>query len=227
MYAGTEQLPIPPVYSRKRFWIFDKNIFYPNWKEIIEKITMRNPSSIMTIHPIVCSKLSQFFDARNMEKIARNNTYILDIPIPLNEVKYMLKTYKNLLLAEINKTSDIYLALGGNFPTSGQYLKDFIYKINLLYSYWTQGIPIKIKYVIPPAGHYDPISNLSQLVERWTRNPSMYNKTINDKIPKDKSMSEVRAPRAERDKLIESFPAAKDLFFQNFNSLKKGGYWKL
>jgi len=52
------------------------------------------------------------------------------------------------------------------------------------------------------------------------------NKTINDRIPKDKTMTEIRPERQEQDKLLERFPSAKTLFFQTRETVEQGGFWK-
>ena len=94
---------------------------------------------------------------RNCSKLSRTDEVILDIPIPLDEIYYMLKKYKKLFLADITGNSQVFLPLGGNFPTKNQYIKDIIYKLNLLYSFWANKIIIKLKYQEPTIGYIDPI----------------------------------------------------------------------
>lgn len=226
MYAGDNKLPIPPIQPRKRIFIYDKDFFVPNWRRIIEKISIRNPSSIQPIHPIYCKTVTDYFTLREYNKISKTAEIILDLNIPLNETPYLMQKYKNKFLADITKTSNIYLTLGGTFDTAYQYQKDFIYKLNLLYIYWSNLIPIKIKYVLPAIGHTDPLAHISKLVELWTQSETNEIKCINDRIYKNKKASEVRPERAERNALIEKFPSAKTLFLQTRKSVEKGGFWK-
>lgn len=128
-------------------------------------MTERKPSSIICIHPIVCSNLTQFFKLRsNDNKFARSNVIILDLNIPLDEVYYMFKSYLNSFRADITATSYIALFLGGSYATNFQYYKDFVYKMNLLYSFWSKGINIKIKYDYPKIGYKNPLEELELLI---------------------------------------------------------------
>ena len=144
MYAGEEKLPIPPINKTKRIYIFDRDILTGKWEQILSILSSRNPASIITIHPTVCKTFGQFFKLRENLKFSRANIVILDTNIPLDEVHYMLKMYTNKLLAEITKSSSVCLYLGGTYKSTHQYWNDFIYKMNLLYSFWSKGINIKI-----------------------------------------------------------------------------------
>lgn len=46
------------------------------------------------------------------------NDVFLDFNIPLKDIYYFLKQYKNFFLADINKTSPVFLPLGGNYSTN-------------------------------------------------------------------------------------------------------------
>ena len=228
MYAGQNQLPIPKILQKKRVYLYDKEFFYPNWKEIIEEISNRRPSTIIRVHPIICKTISQYFDLREQAKIARTNEIILDINIPLTDVGYMLRKYKNLFLADITSNSNIYITLGGNYPSSYHYFNDLIYKLNLLYSFWSAGIEIKIKYEKPPIGVNNPLENLSLIIETWAHGALKNKNTINKKIPKKKrKKDDDTIEEKEKLLLLKFHPSAKDLFDQTFEGLKKGGYWRV
>jgi len=149
MYAGDNRLPIPPIIPRKRIFIYDKKFFVPDWQDIIEKISDRNPSSIKPIHPIICKTVTDYFLVRAQPKLAKDTEILLEFNIPLDETPALMKKYKNKFLADIRESSNVYITLGGTFGTGGQYLKDFIYKLNLLYVFWSNHIPLKIKYITP------------------------------------------------------------------------------
>ena len=101
-----------------------------------------------------------------------------------------------------------------------------IYKLNLLYTFWSCNIPLKIKYEEPTLGCYNPFTDLSKLIATWTQGDTKKYKTIIERIPKDKSMTEIRPERAQLELLIQRYPSAKMLFHQTMETTKKGGLWK-
>ena len=226
MYAGSNKLPIPPIIPRKRVFIYDTDFFVPDWRETLNILFSRNPSSVRPIHPLHCKTVNDFLSLRQYPKFAKDTDYILDFNIPLNETPQLFKKYKNKFLEYTRPTSNVSISLGGNYETQSEYQKNFIYKLNLLYVFWSQGIPLKIKYIVPRIGHNDPLSNISKLIETWTTGDTNQTKTINERILKDKSLTDIRPERTERDKLIERYPSAKDLFFQTRQTVEKGGFWK-
>ena len=225
-YAGNEQLPISPVLPKKRVFLYDREFFYDNWEDIIDNISERKPATIIRIHPIICNTLNQYFSVRKKDKIARTNEIILDLNIPLEEVNYMLKKYQNAFLGDILVSSSVYITLGGTFSTSQQYYKDFIYKMNLLYAFWSRNIPLKIKYIEPNIGVTDKLAPLSKAVAIWTNRIELVrNKSINERII---LKSKKKSPAHEaRDELIKFFPDAKDLFDQTYQQLAERRYWRL
>ena len=225
-WYGKERLPIPPIMSNKRIILYDRDFFYPDWREILKEIIARKPSSIFRIHPIVCHKLSDFFEARNFPKLQRSNNYILDLNIPLTEVYYMINKYKKYFLADITKFSNVYLPLGGSYFTCFQYYKDMVYKLNLLYCFWSSNIPIKIWYEPPFIGYNNPLKNLSEKIETWANLSSAANRTctINERIfRKTKESIWIK----ERDLLLKFHPTAQDLFDQSYEKVSKGGRWRI
>ena len=225
MYAGENKLPITPIRLRKRVFIFDKKFFQPDWKNIINNIVERKPSTIFTIHPIRCKTLTEYFSIRSIEKISRANEIVLELDIPLTEVYYMLKHYKNKFLADISETSNVFITLGGDFKYSKQYFDNFIYKMNLLFSFWSNNIIIKIKYDEPHLGFADPLTNLSKLVETWAYGSSKKEKSLTERTLIS-STGKPSAARQEKDLLLEKYPNIKDLFNQTYTTLLNKGAWK-
>lgn len=224
--AGDEILPIPSVNRRRRLYIYDIDFFQNGWREIIDKLLKRNPSSIQFIHPTRYRKISDFLEVRENSLIAKGTDAYLDLNIPLNETPILMKHYKNKLLALINPNSQIYIPIGGSFHYKSEYLQNIIYKLNLLYVFWSCNIPLKFKYEIPEVGCYDPISDLSKLIVSWTQGDTHFTKSIYDRIPKDKSMTEVRPEREQLVMILEKYPSMKTLFYQTAETVKKGGLWK-
>ena len=226
MFAGGHKLPIPPIKNKKRVFVFDKEIFQPGWEEVMAQIGNRNPAAILTIHPVRCKTLTQYFTFRSIEKISRANEMILELDIPLDEVYYMLKHYKNKFLADIVEASNVFITLGGNFKYSKQYLDDFVYKMNILFSFWSCNIPLKIKYDYPALGYTDPIASLSKLVEGWSKGKSKKEKTLAERTLVQQS-GKIGPARQARNILQEKYPETKDLFNHNFTTLSEKGVWRI
>lgn len=223
-YAGENKLPLPPVLPRKHVILYDKDFFYSDWEDILKQIISHKPASIIRLHPIICKTLKQFFTIRNFPKIARSTKIILDLNIPLKEVDYMFKEYKKFFLSDITINSNIFITLGGNFSSNLQYYKDFIYKINLLYSFWSRNIPIKIYYIEPSIGYNDIIQSLSKLVQTWSYNYKS-EKTLLERITKKSKLEHPEYIAYKQ--LIKIYPNANDLFNQCYNQLSKRGVWRL
>ncbi len=227
MFAGNKILPIPPIMKGKRIFLFDKELFKDGWEEQLNKIARRKPSSIIPIHPIRCKKIKQYFSIRESSIITRNAEVILDLNIPLDEIHYMLKNYTNRFLADLVPSSRVYITLGGDFRYNKQYIDDYVYKLNLLYSFWSKGIPMKIKYITPSIGFNDPIVELSQLTAKWSRQSGMKGeRTLNDRLPISKTTKPTKQ-RIEKNLLLEQHPNARELFNQDYNKLKTEGRWRV
>lgn len=108
----------------------------------------------------------------------------------------MLKKYANKFLAEVPASASVYLTLGNSFPTSFQYYKDFVYKLNLLFSFWSKGINIKLKYQEPVDGYSDPLQMLSKLAVTWANGATRDTQTLHDRItirPIKKTIDEIKS----------------------------------
>lgn len=225
-FAGDQELPIPPVNKRKRFYIYDRNFFQEGWENIIDKIVERNPSSINFIHSLHFNKITDFLTVRQIDIIAKGQDTYLDLQVPLNEINVLMKRYKNKLLELITQSSAIYLPIGGSFYYQLEYYKNYIYKLNLLYRFWAHGIPIKLKYEEPTLGCYDPLKDLSIHTAIWSRSPLNKDQSILDRIPKDKSLNEIRPQRVQARIFMEKFPQQAILLKQTLDIITQGGWNK-
>ena len=224
--AGDEELPLPSISKRHRIYIYDKDFFQDGWRKILDRIIDRNPSSINFIHPSYYKKISDFLEVRENALIAKKYDSLLDINIPLKETPILMKHYKNRLLASIPPNSYVYLPLGGSFHYQTDYFRDIIYKLNLLYVFWSCNIPIKIKYEEPTLGCYNPITDISKLISTWSQGETCNYKSIIDRIPKDKKMTEIRPEREQLRVILDKYPSSETLFRQTTETVKKGGFWK-
>ena len=225
-HAGKEALPLPSIQKRHRIYIYDKDFFQDGWRKIIDRIMARRPSSINFIHPAHYTKISDFLEVRENALIAKGNDAYLDLNIPLKETPILMKHYKNRLLAVINPSSQVYLSLGGSFHYQSDYLKDIIYKLNLLYVFWNNKIPMKVKYEEPTLGCYNPIPDLSKMISTWTQGETCNYKSIIERIPKDKRMTDVRPEREQLRVILDRYPSSETLFRQTKETVQKGGFWR-
>ena len=222
-HAGSVTLPLPAIKKRHRIYIYDMDFFQDGWREVVNKILDRGPSSINFIHPAHYKKISDFLEVRENSLIAKGNDAYLDLNIPLKETPLLMKKYQNRLLAAINQTSQVYLSIGGSFRYKTDYFKNLRYKLNLLMVFWSCNIPVKLKYEEPQVGCYDPIADFSRLIAMWSRGDNKFNKTIFERIPKTKK----NCPERDQFELIvEQYPSLDKVFRQNYTSVQKGGLWK-
>ncbi len=221
MYAGDERLPIPAVMTNKRVILYDTEFFYPDWRQIMDDIASRKPSSVVRLHPVVCHSLTDFFELRQYPKFARTNEVILDLPLPLEELNALFRKYEKHFLADITISSNVYITLGGDLKMKKLYRDDFVYKLNLLYSFWARGIPLKVKYVKPQKQMVNPIEDLCLAVESWAAldSPTKLNTTLGERVKKG-------TKHEQFEEMGKWFKDMDNLAAQGFNVLKERGYWR-
>ena len=224
-HAGTEVLPLPAMRKQKRVFIYDTDFFQDGWREVIDKILARGPSSINFIHPAHYTKISDFLEVRENSLIAKTNDAYLDLNIPLKETPILMKHYKNRLLAVVLPSSRVYLSIGGAWHYRTEYYKNLIYKLHLLYVFWSHGIPMKLKYEDPGVGCYDPLADLSKLIAIWSQSNTNSEKNIIQRIPKGKKRADIRPEREQLLSILEEYPSADTLFHQTAETVSKGGFW--
>lgn len=223
MYAGKNKLPYPVVQKRKKVFIFDRQFFYPDWKEILTELADRSPCGIYRIHPITCSTLTQFFELRNFPKFGRVNEIILDLNIPLSELRVLFSKFEERFLADINDSSNVFFPFGGSRDGKCAYFQDLEYTLNLLYSFWAKGILLKLKYNQTGLGIYNPIEELFLLAENWASlsTPAKKRTTLKSRMKKGSAEME------QYNEFITYLPHSKDLFEQTFDDLKQRRFWRV
>lgn len=223
IYAGKNKLPPPAILKKKKIYIYDKDFFYPDWRETLTQLSEKVPSTIIRVHPLTCTSLSTFFEIRNFNRFSRKNEIILDLEVPYEDISRMFNKYEKKFLADINDSSNVYLPLGKTLSTNNKYLENLVYTLNLLYSFWARKIPIKIKYIKPNLGNYNPINNLSLLIENWS-NFTTENKK---KTPLINRIKKGTLEEEEYNFFLSYYPNMTDLFEQTFLDLNDRGYWRL
>ena len=216
-------MPPPLIQKKKKIYLYDREFFYPDWKETLLTLSDKSPANIIRIHPITCTTLTQYFDIRNIPKFSRGNEIILDLKIPLSELPVLFSKYEKKFLADINWSSNIYLPLGRTRNGKNIYYQDLDYTLNLLYSYWVKGLTLKIKYIPPNVGTYNPIVELSKLIEKWSNLSTEAKKrtTLISRIKKGSIEEE------QYNDFIAYLPEAKDLFNQTFEELNGRRFWRV
>ena len=223
MYAGSDRLPIPAIRKRKRVVLYDRDFFYPDWEKMLNFISEKSPSKIVRIHPVFCSRLSQFFTLRSFTKFSRENEIVLDLKIPLEDLNTLFKKYELKFLADINNSSNVFFPFGDSLQGTIQYYQDLIYILNILYSFWAKDIQIKLKFIEPKIGFRNQITELSRVIENWS-NLSTEGKKSSSIIQKIKKNS---IEKQQYEELIRYYPKIEELFHQTFNDLKDRRYWRV
>ena len=229
MYAGEQKLPPPIINNRKRLYLYDSNIFVPDWRSILDGLCDFHPSGIYCLHPIVCRTVSEFLGIRKYTEVSRQNDVILNFPIPLNEVGVMMKAYHRKFLAEITKTSNVYLNLGLEKGTNHQYFNNLFYTLNLLYAFWNYTIPIKLKLVEPQSGQQNPIYDLSKKIVYWSNKcfDKDYDNTIIDILKLTEKESKKKPEQKQFELIMKHFPTNRKVFETCYNKIIWGRRWLL
>ena len=54
IYAGDNKLPPPLIQKKKKIYLYDREFFYPDWKETLLSHADKSPANIIRIQPITC-----------------------------------------------------------------------------------------------------------------------------------------------------------------------------
>lgn len=170
-----ERLPLPPSATRKRFYIYDNDFFgHEECWDILDEIITRSPSGIYFTQPIQCHTIKQFLTIReDYEKVSRANKIILDYFVPLHHFDIYFGKYKLKLLGEINKNADINIYIGKNYNNNAYnevfYIKNLYYCLNLIFSYYSRNIPIKVE-IYTDEKETNPYLFFYKLIRSWVNN---------------------------------------------------------
>lgn len=179
---GGEKLPLPPCETRKRFYIYDKDVLgrgEEGWAALLG-LTARKPTTLYFINPILCHSIKQFAKLRIDFGgiVGRSNTIVLDYFVPLHQLPYYFEKYRLLLLSEITAASDVNIYLGKNYANdtycAGFYIRNFQYCANLMFNYWAHNVPIKaiIYKDEDSVGEANPCEFLYDALKKWAAAPS-------------------------------------------------------
>lgn len=170
-----EMLPLPPINPRKKVFMYDRDFLsYKNCWEILDNIIDKQPSSIIFTSPLYCHTIRQFLTLReDYEKVARSNKIILDYYVPAEEFEAYFGKYKLKLLGEITSSSHINVIIGKNYAADAYkdtfYIKNLIYSLNLLFSYYSRNIQVGVEVFYSPTmpEFYQPIY---KAIQYWGNN---------------------------------------------------------
>ena len=219
-------LPLPPMPSKKRIYLYDKD-FLSNedcW-EILDKIIERRPTSIYMTEMIQCHTVKQFFYLREeYEKVSRSNKVALDFFVPLHQLEVYFGKYKMKLLGEITTTSRVYIYLGKCYGAQAYnntfYIKNILYCLNLLFSYYSRNIPIMAEIYYPKFEEDNPYIEIYKAIKSWANNEDW------DMELQDSFRTKIMKEKLEQ--LLDKHPIMKPFFSYSKNKLKETrGIWRI
>lgn len=225
---GGEKLPLPPCETRKRFYLYDKDVLgrgEDSWAALLA-LTARKPTSLYFVSPIQCHSIKQFIRLRvDFDGIiSRSNAIILDYFVPLHQLDYYFDKYRLLLLGEITPNADVNIYLGKNYSNdtycANFYIRNFTYCANLMFSYWAHNIPIKgtIYQDENSVGEANPCAMLYDALRRWAAAPSK-EATLWDQLTKKNKL--------DCEALAEKHPALRRFLKVTKNDLLNSGEWNV
>ena len=225
--ADGERLPLPVIYPRKKIFIYDKDFLgYDDCWEILDKIIEKHPSSIYMTNHIQCHTIGQFLKLReDYEKVSRANRIILDYYVPLHQLEVYFGKYKMKLLGEITKNSSVGIYLGKNYGNNVYsnifYIRNLLYCLNLLFSYYSRNIPVVSEIYYPQGETDNPYLEIYKGIRAWAND----NKNWDLKLEDTFKMKKRKEPLEQ---LLEKHPIMKPFFTYSKNDLKNTrGIWRI
>lgn len=224
-YNG-QNLPLPPTPRQRRMFIYDNDFLsYDDCWTILDKVFQKYPTSVYFINPIQCHNMKQFLYLREeYEKVSRSNEVMLDFYVPPEELEIYFGKYKLKLLGEITKTSNVGIYLGKNYQVNFYgndfYVRNLLYCLNLIFSYYSRNIPIQAK-IWEPVGENNPYYDFYKCLKAWT-NHKNYDLVL------DESFSRTKKTQERKDEFLKLHPIFKPFFEKSKNDLiKTRGIWRL
>ena len=225
--VNDELLPIPAAPARKKFYLYDKDFLsYSDCWTIFDSIMKKRPSTIYSVEPLLCHTMKQFLFLREeYEKVSRSNKIILDYYVPLHQFDAYFSKYKLKLLGEITKESNVCVYIGKPYGAQafGEvfYIRNMVYCLNLLFSYYSRNIPIKVEIYEPPLGYQNPFEELYIGIREWANNK-------NWDITLRASLTRIKRRKEQLNQLLEKHRIFNQFLDESKNSVKnKRGIWTI
>ena len=146
----------------------------------------------------------------------------MDYFVPLHHFDVYFGKYKLKLLGEIAKNSDVNIYIGKNYNNNAYndvfYIKNLYYCLNLIFSYYSRNIPIKVEIYTKPS-EINPYIYFYKLIRSWVNNKDP-DTTLEDAI----NSSQVRTKIEELLKKHSIF----DIFLHKSKNdlIKTRGVWR-
>ena len=219
-------IPVPPMLPKKKIYLYDKDFLrYDDCWEILDKIIERKPSSIYMTEMIQCRTIKQFLFLREeYEKVSRANKIALDYFVPLHQLEVYFGKYKMKLLGEITTNSNVYIYLGKCYGAQAYnntfYVKNILYCLNLLFSYYSRNIPIMAEIHYPKFEEDNPYLEIYKAIKSWANNE--------DWDLELQTSFRTKAMKEKLEQLLEKHPIMKPFFSYSKNKLKETrGIWRI
>ena len=162
--------------------------------------------------------MEQFLELRSFTSVSRANDVILDFDFSFSSLDGFLKDNERKFLAEITKTSNVFIPFGARENvkyTIFSFSRELIDRLNILYGFWAHSIPIKLYYIKPKLGE---VNRLEGLFEKA--------KTFSIRFDKDLESRMKGKVKEEYQEFIKLFPKKHNLFIQTYENISRRGMWR-
>ena len=225
MYAGDDKLVIPKVNRNKKVIVYDDRIFDHPFDDILNELISRGCRKVVFKYPVICRSIEDFFMLVSNPKISSDVKYVLDIDFEKESLPKIINQYKNRFKEFVRFNSDISFYFGKNYRNNyyGQefFINNLLLSLNILYYFWSEDIPIKLKLWNKSNEINNIYHILFQSIERASYQMVEHrSKCFQDYIRNAKVKETYR-------KLCGNYRDQKELFNQTYINIAKLGYWRL
>lgn len=221
-----DQLPIPPIKKGKRIYLYDTKLIRDGIDEVFQEISERSPRTIKTIYPIRVKNFQQFLLVKEeLSELSETIDFIFDSSFSLFDLKNEIEKYQEELRAYIGYSTNFFIPFGGLKGVANTeigYSRDLFRALDVIYTFWSFNIPVKLKYIEPALGKNNTQERLHKYIEKWSINIST--KKGRDAAIDRKGISKEIQESCHRISLL--MPRSHDFFVQTYNNIKKRGKWK-
>lgn len=211
MYAGDKEIPPPQnSYAHKQFVIYDIDNTYKDWQRIISDVEKgeKKPASIVFRHPLKCKSEDDVQFVLHSAFIKKETLILLDFDAnTIQDKKALIETNRPLFISI--DTSNCYSA-----NDEVEVMRKTLYK---LYSFWAQGIPLKLYYGDEGVYNGDTYEVVFEALSRWTAT-SKHHLTFTKK----KQSNGEENYKDKLQEIIWNYAGMGELFNHSFQGLKEG-----
>lgn len=225
MYAEEEKLIMPHVKRNKDVIIYDEDVFYGDLSDVLQSLANRNCRKIIFKNPVLCHSFDDFLMVISNKKVLGATKFILDFNISEQNAAKLIYSYRNKLKEFIYYATDISMYLGKNYKNNyyGQdfFIKDLKSKLNILYYFWSESIPLKLVLW----NRTNPLDNMYDSLLVAISN-GIY-KMINHRDLTLRACLTQKPIQDSLNNILFFHPSLKNLLNQSYNNLSQNQCWRL